>query len=287
MNNTGTAVLLISCKDSEGIIASVTALLSRLGANILFIDQHVDYESSMFFMRVEWELVNFSIADDEFKVIFTHEVANKFNMNWQIHLTAQKKRMAIFVSKYAHCFFELLAGWRTGDLNVDIPVIISNHLDLKEDAERFGIKFVHIPVTADTREEMAVEQMKVLKEHNIDFVVLARYMQIIPKSMIEEYSNKIINIHHSFLPSFPGARPYHQAYQRGVKIIGATGHYVTEELDEGPIIDQDIERVNHTFSVKNLIKTGQGIEKRVLSRAVKYHVEHRVLAYNNRTVVFA
>lgn len=287
MTTTETAVLLISCKDSDGIIAAVTALLSRLGANILFIDQHVDHETGMFFMRVEWELANFSITNAEFKVIFTHEVANKYSMNWQLHLTAKKQRMAILVSKYSHCFFELLGRWRSGDLNVEIPVVISNHDDLREDAERFGIEYVHIPVTAANREEQAIEQMKVLEKHGIDFVVLARYMQIIPESMIEAYPNRIINIHHSFLPSFPGAKPYHQAYQRGVKIIGATGHYVTADLDEGPIIDQDIERVNHTFSVKDLIKTGQGIEKRVLARAVKYHLERRVLAYDNRTVVFS
>jgi len=287
MNTTNTAVLLISCKDSDGIIAAVTALLSRLGANILYIDQHVDHESSQFFMRVEWELENFSISQDEFKVIFTHEVANKFGMIWHIHHTSKKQRMAIFVSKYAHCFFDLLGSWKTGDLNVDIPVIISNHDDLRADAEKFGIEYIHLPTNASNREEMAIEQMRILKEHDIDFVVLARYMQIIPESMIQEYTNKIINIHHSFLPSFPGARPYHQAYQRGVKIIGATGHYVTEELDEGPIIAQDIERVNHSYSVKDLIRTGQGIEKRVLTQAVKMHVEQRVLAHNNRTVVFS
>ncbi len=282
-----TAVLLISCKDSDGIIASVTALLSRLGANILFIDQHVDHESGMFFMRVEWELENFTITNEEFQVIFTHEVSNTYEMTWEVHLTEKKQRMAIFVSKYAHCFFELLANWRTGALNVDIPVIISNHDDLREDAERFGIEYIHLPVTAANREEMAITQLEILKKYDIDFVVLARYMQIIPPSMIEEYTHRIINIHHSFLPSFPGAKPYHQAYQRGVKIIGATGHYVTEDLDEGPIIAQDIEHVNHTFSVQNLIKTGQGIEKRVLARAVKHHVERRVLAFDNRTVVFS
>ncbi len=287
MDKKSTAVLLISCKDSDGIIASVTALLSRLGANILFIDQHVDHESKLFFMRVEWELNNFSISEDEFKVIFTHEVANTFDMTWQVHHTEKKQKMAIFVSKYAHCFFDLLGSWKTGDINVDIPVIISNHDDLRADAEKFGIEYIHLPTTAANREEMAIEQMKILKEHDIDFVVLARYMQIIPESMIQEYTNQIINIHHSFLPSFPGAKPYHQAYQRGVKIIGATGHYVTEELDEGPIIAQDIERVNHTYSVKDLIRTGQGIEKRVLTQAVKMHVERRVLAHNNRTVVFS
>ncbi len=286
MTKPGNAVLLISCPDKEGIIAAVTALLSRLGANILFIDQYVDHENKMFFMRVEWELEHFKITNDEFRVIFTHEAANKYSMNWELYLTEKKQRMAIFVSKYAHCFFDLLGSWRTGDLNVDIPVIVSNHETLREDAQRFGIEFIHLPVTAANREEMAIEQMKILEKHEIDFVVLARYMQIIPPSMIEAYPNRIINIHHSFLPAFAGAKPYHQAYTRGVKIIGATGHYVTEDLDEGPIIEQDIERVNHTYSVEDLVKTGQDIEKRVLTRAIKHHVERRVLAYNNRTVVF-
>ncbi len=286
MSKPGNAVLLISCPDKEGIIAAVTALLSRLGANILFIDQYVDHENKMFFMRVEWELENFSISYDEFRVIFTHEAATRYKMSWELYLTAQKQRMAIFVSKYAHCLFDLLGSWRTGDLNVDIPVIVSNHETLREDAERFGIEFVHLPVNASNRETMALEQMKILEKHQIDFVVLARYMQIIPPSMIEAFPNRIINIHHSFLPAFAGAKPYHQAYTRGVKIIGATGHYVTEDLDEGPIIEQDIERVNHTYSVEDLVKTGQDIEKRVLTRAIKHHVERRVLAYNNRTVVF-
>jgi len=286
MTKPGNAVLLISCPDKEGIIAAVTALLSRLGANILFIDQYVDHENKMFFMRVEWELEHFSITNEEFRVIFTHEAAVRYSMNWELYLTAQKQRMAIFVSKYAHCFFDLLGSWRTGDLKVDIPVIVSNHETLREDAQRFGIEFVHLPVNASNRDEMALEQMKILEKHQIDFVVLARYMQIIPPSMIEAYPNRIINIHHSFLPAFAGAKPYHQAHMRGVKIIGATGHYVTEDLDEGPIIEQDIERVNHTYSVEDLVKTGQDIEKRVLTRAIKHHVERRVLAYNNRTVVF-
>jgi len=237
-------------------------------------------------MRVEWELEHFSITNEEFRVIFTHEAAVRYSMNWELYLTAQKQRMAIFVSKYAHCFFDLLGSWRTGDLKVDIPVIVSNHETLREDAQRFGIEFVHLPVNASNRDEMALEQMKILEKHQIDFVVLARYMQIIPPSMIEAYPNRIINIHHSFLPAFAGAKPYHQAHMRGVKIIGATGHYVTEDLDEGPIIEQDIERVNHTYSVEDLVKTGQDIEKRVLTRAIKHHVERRVLAYNNRTVVF-
>lgn len=287
MNSINRAVLLISCEDKDGIIAAVTALLARLGANILFIDQHVDHESQMFFMRVEWELENFSLTQDEFEVIFRHEVANPYRMNWELFMTQKKQKMAILVSKYSHCLYDLLGSWRNGDLDVDIPIIISNHKELQEDAERFGIEFIHIPVTAKNREEQAKVQLQVLQEKNIDFVVLARYMQIIPNLLIEAYPNKIINIHHSFLPSFPGAKPYHQAYNRGVKIIGATGHYVTEELDEGPIIAQDIERVNHTYSVQDLIKTGQGIEKRVLTKAVKYHIEKRVLPYNNRTVVFA
>ncbi len=281
-----TAVLLISCKDSDGIIAAVTALLSRLGANILFIDQHVDHESGMFFMRVEWELANFSITNDEFKTIFTHEVSNRFEMSWKIHLTQQKQRMAIFVSKYAHCFFELLANWRTGALDVDIPVIISNHEDLREDAEKFGIEYIHLPVNASNREEMAITQLEILKKHNIDFVVLARYMQILSNDLCTQLAGRTINIHHSFLPGFKGARPYHKAHEHGVKLIGATAHYVSPELDEGPIIEQTVERVDHTHTVEELVAVGRDVESITLARAVMLHIDHRVLLKKEKTVVF-
>jgi formyltetrahydrofolate deformylase len=287
MKPQNTAVLLILCPDRDGIIANVTALLARLGANIVYLDQHTDHEFGMFFMRIEWDLEHFSVNLDDFQTIFTHESARQFGMTWELHRTAVRQRMTIFVSKYAHCFFDLLARWHTGSLNVDIPMIISNHEDLRSDAERFGIPFVCVPVTAAHAQEQATEHLRLLQEYQIDFIVLARYMQIIPPVLIEAYRNRIINIHHSFLPGFPGAKPYHQAYARGVKIIGATGHYVTEELDAGPIIEQDIQRVSHKFSVNDLIATGQDIEQRVLARAVQAHIEWRVLTYDNRTVVFS
>jgi formyltetrahydrofolate deformylase len=286
-NNKNRAVLLISCADSDGIIAAVTALLSRLGANILHMDQYVDLDNSMFFMRVEWDLEKFSINCSDFETIFRHEVAKRYSMDWNIYLSEKKQKMAIFVSKYGHCFFDLLSSWRNGDLNVDIPLIISNHEDFREDAERYNIPFVHLPINKDNREEMAIKQLELLKENNIDFAVLARYMQIIPESIIDNYSNKIINIHHSFLPSFPGAKPYHQAFDKGVKITGATAHFVTSKLDQGPIIEQDIQRVNNKFSVDELIRTGQDVEKRVLTSAVISHIERKILVYNNRTVVFS
>jgi formyltetrahydrofolate deformylase len=282
-----TAVLLISCADSDGIIAAVTALLSRLGANILHMDQYVDRDNSMFFMRVEWDLEKFSIDCSDFETIFKHEVAKKYSMDWNIYLSEKKQRMAIFVSKIGHCFFDLISSWRNSNLDVDIPLIISNHKDYEDDAKRYNIPFVHLPVNKDNREEMAIKQLELLEEQKIDFIVLARYMQIIPESIIGAYSNKIINIHHSFLPSFPGAKPYHQAFDKGVKITGATAHFVTAELDEGPIIEQDIQRVNNKFSVDELIRTGQDVEKRVLTSAVISHIDRKILVYNNRTVVFS
>ncbi|MDR2194879.1 MAG: formyltetrahydrofolate deformylase [Treponema sp.] len=287
MKPQNTAVLLIQCPDRNGIIAHVTALLFRLGANIVYLDQHTDHECGMFFMRIEWDLEHFSVDLNDFQTNFIHESVKPFMMSWELHRRRERQRMAIFVSKYAHCFLDLLSRWRTGDLAVDIPVIISNHETLREDAALFGIPFVYLPITAATRAEQTDEQLRILQEYRIDFVVLARYMQIVLPPFIEQYRNRIINIHHSFLPGFPGAKPYHQAHTRGVKIIGATSHYVTEELDAGPIIEQDVQRVNHSFSVADLMRTGQDIERRVLARAVQAHLEHRVLCYGNRTVVFS
>ncbi|GHU26200.1 formyltetrahydrofolate deformylase [Spirochaetia bacterium] len=287
MKPQNTAVLLMLCQDKNGIIANVTALLARLGANIVYLDQHTDHEFEMFFMRLEWDLEHFSVNLEDFRTIFTHESARHFDMTWELHQSAERQSMCIFVSKYAHCFLDILSRWRTGSLHVDIPVIISNHEDLRSDAERFNIPFIYLPVNAENREDQALEQLRMLQEHRIDFIVLARYMQIIPPALIQAYSSRIINIHHSFLPGFPGAKPYHQAYARGVKIIGATAHYVTEELDTGPIIEQDVERISHKFSIDDLISTGQDIERRVLARAVRAHVEHRILTYKNRTVIFS
>ena len=287
MKPKNTAVLLILCPDKDGIVAETTALLARLGANIVYLDQHTDYESRMFFMRLEWDLENFSVNMDDFNTIFTHETAKKFKMTWELHKSNTRQKTAIFVSKYAHCFFDILSRWKIKEFAVDIPLIISNHEDLREEAARFEIPFFHIPITKENYEEQTLNQIELLQKHDIDFVILARYMQIIPPKMIEIYKNRIINIHHSFLPGFPGAKPYHQAFERGVKIIGATAHFVTEELDAGPIISQDIQRVSHKHSVEDLIAAGRDIERRVLANAVKAHIERKVLTYGNRTVVFS
>ncbi|ERP39368.1 formyltetrahydrofolate deformylase [Chitinivibrio alkaliphilus] len=287
MQTDNTAILLIRCADREGLISAITAQLSRLGANILYLDQHVDREHAHFYMRVEWSLNDFSISLDDFRVIFLHEVANKYNLSWEIHERAKRERMAIFVSRYTHCYFDLLSRWKAGELPVDIPLVISNHEDLREETEGFGITFMHVPVSKKSRIEAAEEHLRLLSEHEIDFVVLARYMQIVHPRVIDNYTDAIINIHHSFLPSFPGAKPYHQAYERGVKIIGATAHYVTEELDAGPIIDQDVERVDHKFCVADFVRIGQDVERKVLSRAVQNHIDKKVISHNNRTVVFS
>ena len=287
MEYKNTAVLLILCDDKDGIVADVTALLARLGANIVYLDQHTDRQNGKFFMRVEWCLENFSVGLEDFNTIFKHESAKKFGMSWELCMSCRRLRMAMFVSKYAHCFFDIISRWKTGEFDVDIPLIISNHEDLQPEAARFDIPYYYIPITKENYEEQSRKQIELLREHEIDFVVLARYMQIIPRAMIDIYRNRIINIHHSFLPGFPGAKPHHQAFERGVKIIGATGHYVTEDLDAGPIIEQDIRRVNHKYSVEDLIATGQDIERRVLAKAVEVHIDRKVLTYGNRTVVFS
>ncbi|MCL1947319.1 MAG: formyltetrahydrofolate deformylase [Chitinivibrionia bacterium] len=287
MKYENTAVLLMSCDDKDGIVADVTALLARLGANIVYLDQHTDRDNKKFFMRVEWDLENFSIALNDFKTIFTYESAKKFNMSWELYESANRQKMAIFVSKYAHCFFDIISRWKIKEFEVDIPLIISNHEDLQKEAQRFDIPYFYIPISKENYEEQTQKQMELLQKYEIDFIVLARYMQIISPKMISIYKNRIINIHHSFLPGFPGAKPYHQAFERGVKIIGATGHYVTQELDAGPIIEQDIQRVNHKYSVDDLIAAGRDIERRVLARAVGAHIQRKILTDKNRTVVFS
>jgi formyltetrahydrofolate deformylase len=287
MKQKNTAVLLMSCGDKDGIVADVTALLARLGANIVYLDQHTDRQNKRFFMRVEWDLQNFSVGLDDFKTIFTHESAKKFQMTWELHKSEDRQKMAIFVSKYAHCFFDIVSRWKIKEFEVDIPLVISNHEDLRQECRNFGIPYFYIPINKDNYEEQTRRQIELLQENDVDFIVLARYMQIIAPEMISIYKNRIINIHHSFLPGFPGAKPYHQAFERGVKIIGATGHYVTQELDAGPIIEQDVQRVSHKYSVEDLIATGQDIERRVLARAVSAHIQRKILTDENRTVVFS
>jgi len=278
--------LLIYCKDQKGIIASVTNFILQNSGNTTYIDQHVDAQENVFFMRLECIFEANSFQIDAFSKEFEKKIANPFEMEWQLHRAETKSNMALFVSKYDHCLYDLLGRYNAGELHVHIPFIVSNHKDLEHIANNFNIPFHHIPVTKNTKDDAEQKQLKLLKDHDVDFIVLARYMQIVTGTIIREFPNKIINIHHSFLPAFVGAKPYHAAFERGVKIIGTTSHYVTEELDAGPIIEQDTIRVTHSHTVKDLIAKGRDLEKIVLSRAVKLHAQHKAFVYNNKTVVF-
>ncbi|MDB4402223.1 formyltetrahydrofolate deformylase [Algibacter sp.] len=279
--------ILIHCKDRPNIIASVTNFIAENGGNIIYIDQHVDREQDIFFMRLESEFISDNFSTSNFKSVFESDLANKFEMKWRIYSSEKKPKMALFISKYDHCLYDLLGRYNSGELNLEIPFIISNHNDLKPIADNFKIPFYYIPVTKDSKQDAEDQQLQLLKEHNIDFIVLARYMQIISGKLINKYPNKIINIHHSFLPAFVGAKPYHSAYKRGVKIIGATSHYVTEELDAGPIIEQDVTRVTHAHAISDLIAKGRDLEKIVLANAVKLHADRKVMVFNNKTVIFS
>jgi len=279
--------LLIHCEDQKGIIAAVTNFILKVEGNIVYIDQHVDVDQNVFFMRLECELMNENWSSEAIKNDFQQTIASEFKMSYELYNKEQKPRMALFVSKYEHCLFDILGRYSAGELPLEIPLIISNHEDLKPIAERFGIPFYHVPFTKDNKIEGEKQQIELLKQHQIDFIVLARYMQIITPNLISLYKNKIINIHHSFLPAFPGAKPYHSAFKRGVKIIGATSHYVTEELDEGPIIEQDTTRVLHSHSIEDFIMKGRDLERIVLSRAIKLHAERKTIVYSNKTVIFS
>lgn len=281
-----TAILLMYCPDQPGIIATITSFLSEWGGNILYLDQHVDREHEVFFMRLEWDLDSFTISPRDFES-HMETMAERFNMTWRFYTRGIKPRMAVFVSKLSHCLDDILARYRSGEWDVEIPVVISNHVALEENVRSHGIDFQWFPKTADTREDQEKYEIEVLRKHEINFVVLARYMQILSPNFIGQYKNKIINIHHSFLPAFPGARPYHHAYERGVKIIGATSHYVTNELDEGPIIDQDVSRVSHRDSVNDMVRIGRDLEKIVLSRTIHAHLNRKLIVYKNKTVVFS
>lgn len=279
--------ILIHCKDQKGIIAAVTNFILKVEGNITYIDQHVDVDQNVFFMRLECELMNESWNVESIKTNFQESIANDFEMSWQLYNKDQKPKMALFVSKYEHCLFDILGRYSAGELPLEIPLIISNHEDLKPIADRFNIPFYHVPFTKDNKIEGEKQHIALLQQYDIDFIVLARYMQIITPQLISLYKNKIINIHHSFLPAFPGAKPYHSAFKRGVKIIGATSHYVTEELDEGPIIEQDITRVLHSHSIEDFIMKGKDLERIVLSRAIKLHAERKTMVYSNKTVIFS
>ena len=279
--------LTIQCPDQKGIIADVTQFIYSNKGNILYIDQYVDRENKAFFMRLESEFLSNENGINAINLSFENGPAKKYNMKWSLFQKEQKRRMALFVSKYDHCLYDLLGRFKSGELDVEIPFIYSNHPDLKHIADSFGIKFYHFPVSKSNKSEAEDFQLNLLKKYNISFIVLARYMQIISSKLIKEYTNSIINIHHSFLPAFPGAKPYHSAFERGVKIIGATSHYVTDELDGGPIIEQDVSHVSHSHSIDHLLSIGRDLEKIVLSRAVKNHINHKVMVYKNKTIIFS
>jgi formyltetrahydrofolate deformylase len=277
------AVLLIDCPDRKGLVARVSGLLYERGANILHADQHIDHELGLFFMRVEWELNGFDL--DGFRAAFT-PIAGELNMNWQLTSSVRPPRVALFCSQYLHCMADLLHRWRAGELACEIPVIVSNHREVEKLAAFYGVPFEHVPVTAGTRAEAEARQLELLSRHQVELVILARYMQILSPEFVARYPAAIINVHHSFLPAFTGARPYHAAHARGVKLIGATSHYVTEELDDGPIIEQDVARISHRDQVEDLVARGRDLERMVLSRAVRWHLDRRILCYGNKTVVF-
>jgi formyltetrahydrofolate deformylase len=285
--NKNTAKLLLHCPDKPGIISAVTDFITINKGNIVYLDQYVDHIENIFFMRIEWELSDFLIPREKIEDYFETLYAQKYEMSFRLYFSDIKPRMAIFVSKMSHCLFDMLARYANGEWNVEIPLIISNHPNLQHVADKFGIPFYLFPITKETKAEQEAKEMELLAKHKVNFIVLARYMQVISENMIKSYPNRIINIHHSFLPAFVGAKPYHAAFERGVKIIGATSHYVTTELDAGPIIEQDVVRITHKDTVEDLVNKGKDLEKIVLSRAVQKHIERKVLAYKNKTVIFS
>jgi len=281
------AILLIHCPDQKGLVAAVTDFISKNDGNILFLDQHVDSQEQAFFMRVEWDLQKFSLSRNQIGSVFEKTIAKKFEMKWKLHFSDEQPRLAIFVSKYSHCLYDLLARHQAEEWNAQIKLIISNHPDMESAAKKFGIDFHLVPKSAQTKEQQEQKESALLKKYKIDTIILARYMQILTKKFVNQFPNEIINIHHSFLPAFPGAKPYHSAHKRGVKIIGVTCHYVTTELDAGPIIDQDVVRVTHKDTVQDMVRKGKDLEKVVLSRSLWHHLHRDILVYKNRTVVFS
>ena len=284
-----TAILLLHCPDKQGIITEMTRFITDNNGNIVYLDQYVDTVDHRFFMRVEWQLDNFAIPDEKLEEYIETLYGQRYEMEFKLYFSDKRPRMALFVSKMSHCLYDLLARYKAGELECDIPCIVSNHESLRYVADQFGIPYYVWSINKDWSNKQEVEkaELELMKKENINFIVLARYMQIISEEMIKSFPNRIINIHHSFLPAFIGAKPYHQAYQRGVKIIGATSHYVTTELDAGPIIEQDVVRITHKDTPETLVLKGKDLEKIVLSRAVKKHIEHKVLAYHNKTIIFS
>jgi formyltetrahydrofolate deformylase len=282
-----TAIILMYCPDKQGIVAKVTEFISENKGNIVSLEQHVDHRDKQFFMRIEWDLENFLIPEAKIHDYFSTLIANRYGMIFSIYFSSQVPRMAIFVSKLSHCLYDILSRYQSGEWNVEIPLIISNQKEMEKVANRFGIEFHYFEITSTNKQVQEQQEIKLLKKYRIDFIVLARYMQILSEDFVQEYPNRIINIHHSFLPAFPGANPYLSAYERGVKIIGATSHYVTNDLDAGPIIEQDVTRISHTDSIENLKRISQDLEKIILSRAVYSHLQRKILVYNNKTIIFS
>ncbi len=281
-----TATLLIHCPDKPGLVHDVTGFIASHHGNIIDLQQHIDPGENAFFMRLEWSMDGFTLDRTEVDPRFG-TLGRRHEMQWKLSFSSERRRVALFVSKENHCLYDLLARHESGDLAIDIPVIVSNHETLRPAAERFGIPFAHFPMTKENRIAQEADQIALLDVHRVDTVVLARYMQIVSPALIDRFANRILNIHHSFLPAFVGAKPYHQAHERGVKLIGATSHYVTAELDQGPIINQDVMRVSHEDSVTDLVRLGRDLEKNVLAKALWWHVKDKVLVYKNKTVVFA
>ncbi|KUG22113.1 formyltetrahydrofolate deformylase [hydrocarbon metagenome] len=279
------AILLLSCADKRGIVAKISDFIFRHNGNIIHADQHTSKTDKLFFMRIEWELDGFALKREEIAASFM-PLAKQFKMKWDLHFTDYTPRMAIFVSRHLHCLHDLILRRHMGELAAKIEVVISNHTDARDLVEQFGLKFFHFPITPENKKQYESNELKLLREMNIDLVVLARYMQVLSERFLEHYPNKIINIHHSFLPAFAGGNPYQQAYDRGVKIIGATGHYVTEQLDEGPIIAQDVIKISHRDAIADIQTKSKDLERIVLARALRLHLEHRILVYGSKTIVF-
>ena len=280
-----TAVLLISCPDQRGLVAAVSEFVYKNGGNIVHAEQHVDREENIFFHRVEWELNGFSIAPADINSAF-RPTADRFGMKWNVRFSYERPRVAIFVSKFDHCLIDLLYRYRVGELNGEIVAVVSNHPDLEVQVKPFGIPYHLFPITLQNKAAQEEKELSLMQSLGVEVIVLARYMQVLSTRFVRCYPHRIINIHHSFLPAFVGAKPYHQAYERGVKLIGATSHYVTEVLDDGPIIEQDVCRVTHRDSLDTMISKGRELERQVLGRAVRLHLQHRVLPYGRKTVVF-
>jgi len=280
-----TAILLLSCPDRIGLVAEFSGFISKNGGNILSLNEYVDTETNTFFFRVTWDMKNYHISgsspEEDLLPLF-----NKFKASWQLNFLEKKERIAIFVSHYDHCLRDILWRYSMQEYNIEIPLIISNYPDMEHIAHRYGISYYCFPINKENKRNVELQEIALLKEHQINSVILARYMQILSPAFVAEYSNRIINIHHSFLPAFAGSHPYRQAYEKGVKIIGATSHYVTAELDEGPIIEQDITRISHKDTLQDILRKGRDLERIVLARAVRFHCEHRVLVHGNKTVVF-